>query len=191
VATGKRGLKRGLAGRERTVILMLDETIITETPPLYACYGRIGEQVCVPITGTHARRVLHGVLNIHSGELLLLITEEWVQETHQAFLTMIRSHWRGWHIVLFEDRGSPHTADASRELAKDLHIEVRFLPIATPELNAMDHLWRHVKGRRLANRSTQSIDASADGACRYLLGMSRHERLRKVGVFSGNFWLTL
>jgi transposase len=170
---------------------MLDETSITETPPLYACYGRIGEQVCVPITGTHARRVLHGVLNIHSGEVLLLITEEWVQETHQAFLTMIRSHWRGWPIVLFEDRGSPHTADASRELAKDLHIEVRFLPIATPELNAMDHLWRHVKGRRLANRSTQSIDASADGACRYLLGMSRHERLRKAGVFSGNFWLTL
>jgi transposase len=172
-------------------MLLLDETIITEPPPLYACYGQIGAQVCVPITGTHARRVLHGVLNIHRGELLLLITGEWVQETHQAFLTMIRSHWRGWNIVLFEDRGSPHTADASREPAKDLHIEVRFLPIATPELNAMDHLWRHVKGRGLANRSTQSIDASADSACLYLLDMSHHERLHKAGVFSGNFWLTL
>lgn len=170
---------------------MLDETIITETPPLYACYGRIGEHVGVPITGTPARRVRHGVLNIHSGELLLLITEEWVQETHQACLTMIRSQWRGWHIVLFEDRGSPHTADASRELAKGLHIEGRFLPIATPELNVMDHLWRHVKGRRLAHRSTQSIEAPADGACRYSLAMSRHERLRKAGVVSGNFWLTL
>jgi transposase len=170
---------------------MLDETIITETPPLYACYGRIGEQVCVPITGTHARRVLHGVLNIRSGEILMLITEEWVQETHQIFLTMIRSHWRGWHIVLFEDRGSPHVADASRHVAKELHIELRFLPKATPELNAMDHLWRHVKGRGLANRSTQSIDASADSACRYLLDLSRHERLRKAGVLSGNFWLTL
>jgi transposase len=169
---------------------MLDETIITETPPLYAGYGRIGEQVCVPITGTHARRVLHGVLNIRSGEILLLITEEWVQETHQAFLTMIRSHWRGWHIVLFEDRGSPHLADASLHVAKELHIELRFLPKATPELNAMDHLWRHVKGRGLANRPTRSIDISADSACRYLLAMSRHERLRKAGVLSGNFWLT-
>jgi hypothetical protein len=43
VTVGKRGLKRGFARRERTVILMLDETIITETPPLYHCYGRIGE----------------------------------------------------------------------------------------------------------------------------------------------------
>jgi transposase len=169
---------------------MLDETVITETPPLYACYGRIGEQVRVPITGTHARRVLHGVLNVGSGELLLLITEEWVQETHQAFLAMIRSHWRGWNIVLFEDRGSPHLAAESLRMARELRLELRFLPKATPELNAMDHLWRHVKGRGLANRPTQSIDASADSACQYLLAMSRHERLRKAGVLSGNFWLT-
>jgi transposase len=190
MAAGKRGLKRGLATRERTVILMLDETIITETPPLYACYGRSGEQVCVPITGNHARRILHGVLNVQNGEVLLLITQEWVQETHQAFLVMIRSHWHGWNIVLFEDRGSPHTAGESLRLARELHIELRFLPKATPELNAMDHLWRHVKGRGLANRATQSIDESADSACRYILDMSRRERLRKAGVLSGNFWLT-
>jgi transposase len=190
MAAGKRGLKRGLATRKRTVILMLDETIITETPPLYACYGHIGEQVCVPITGNHARRTLHGVLNVQNGEVLLLITEEWVQETHQAFLIMIRSHWRGWNIVLFEDRGSPHTAGESLRLAGELHIKLRFLPKATPELNAMDHLWRHVKGRGLANRATQSIDESADSACRYILDMSRRERLRKAGVLSGNFWLT-
>lgn len=169
---------------------MLDETIITETPPLYSCYGRIGEQVCVPITGNRAKRILHGVINICSGDVLLLITEEWVQETHQAFLAMIRSHWRGWHLIVFEDRGSPHTAAATRALASKLHIELRFLPKATPELNAMDQLWRHVKGWGLANRPTRSIDDSANIACRYILQMSRHERLRKAGVLSGNFWLT-
>jgi len=64
---------------------MRDETIITETPPRYHGYGRIGEHVQVPITGTHARRVLHGALNIRRGDLLLFITAEWVQETHQVF----------------------------------------------------------------------------------------------------------
>jgi transposase len=190
VAAGQRGLKRGLAARQRTVILMLDETIIPETPPLYSCYGRLGEQVCIPITGNRAKRILHGVINVWNGEVLLLITEEWVQETHQAFLTMIRSHWRGWNIVLFEDRGAPHTAEDSLVMARTMHIELRFLPTATPELNAMDHLWRHVKGRGLANRATRTIDKSADTASRYLLDMSRRERLRKAGVLSGNFWLT-
>ena len=169
---------------------MLDETIITETPPRYSCYCRIGEQCSVPITGNRQKRILHGCLNIWSGDTLLLITAEWNQDMHQAFLLMIRSHWRGWHIILFEDRGTPHTAEESMELAAALGIEVRLLPRATPELNAMDHLWRQVKGRALANRPTRSIDDSADAACRYILEMSRRERLKKAGVLSGNFWLT-
>jgi hypothetical protein len=191
MAAGKRGLKRGLAGRQRTVILMLDETIITETPPLSSCYGRLGQQVCIPITGNRAKRVLHGALNVRTGALVLLITDHWDQATHQYFLTMVRSHWRGWHIVLFEDRGAPHTAEESLAVAAALHIEIRWLPVATPELNAMDHLWRHVKGWGLADRATVSIDTSADIACQYLLELSRRERLRKAGVLSGHFWLTL
>jgi transposase len=169
---------------------MLDETIITETPPLYSCYCRRGEQACVPITGNRQKRILHGCLNVMSGDSLLFISREWVQETHQYFLRLIRSHWRGWRVVLFEDRGTPHTADESRELAAGLGIEVRLLPRATPELNAMDHLWRQVKARALADRPTRSIDDSADAACRYILEMSRRERLKKAGVLSGNFWLT-
>jgi transposase len=169
---------------------MLDETIVLELPPLYGCYGRQGEQVRVPISGNHARRVLHGVLNISTGEVLLLITEVWNEQTHQYFLQMIRAHWRGWHIVLFEDRGSPHRAEESFELAKALRIEIRWLPVATPELNAMDHLWRNVKGRALSDRPTQTIDISADAACQHILNMRPQQRLQKAGVLSGDFWLT-
>ena len=93
--------------------------------------------------------------------------------------------------MLFEDRGSPHTAEESREVAAALHIEIRLLPVATPELNAMDHLWRHVKGQGLANRATMSIDTSADMACQYLFDLSPRERLKKAGVLSGHFWLVL
>lgn len=190
MAAGQRRLKKGLSQRPRTVILMLDETILCATPPLYSCYGRIGEQVGVPISGSHDRRVLHGVMNIASGEVLLLITENWDQQTHQGFLRMIRSHWRGWHIVLFEDRGSPHTAQDSRQLARQLGIQIRLLPRATAELNALDHLWRHVKRQALANRPTLSLNQSADAACLYILHLRPKDRLRKAGILSGNFWLT-
>jgi len=166
---------------------MRDETIITETPPLYHCYGRRGEPVSIPVSGNHARRVLHGVINVRSGDVLLLITDVWDQDTHQAFLTMIRAHWRGWHVVLFEERGSPHTAGSSRQYAKALGLELRFLPRVAPELNAMDHLWRHVKGRVLATRTTQTIDTSADVAWPDILEMGRTERLRKAGGLSGRF----
>src|SRR4029078_10630397 len=110
LAPGKRGLKRGLQGRQRTVRLMLDETIVTETPPLYNAYGRKGEPVWVPITVNRSKRILHGTINIVSGDIALLITDVWDQVTHQTFLHMVRAHWRGWNIVLFEDRASQHTA---------------------------------------------------------------------------------
>jgi hypothetical protein len=122
---------------------MLDETIITETPPIFSCYGRIGERVCVPISGSHARRILHGAINVRSGDVQLLVTEVWTQVEHQHFLNLIRAHWRGWQVVLFEDRAKQHTVPHSLGMAALCSIEVRLLPKATPELNAMDHLWRH------------------------------------------------
>lgn len=169
---------------------MLDETILLETPPLYSCYGRVGQQVHVPVTGNRARRVLHGVLNVARGAVLLLITNDWDHHTPQAFLRRIRAHWRGWRIVLFEERGSPHTAADSQEGAQELGLELRWLPTATPKLNAMDHLWRQVKGPALANRSLQSVDDAADTICQDIFALEPQDRLRKAGILSGNFWLT-
>jgi transposase len=190
LASVKRGLKTGLKGRDRTVLLMLDETIIDETPPHYSCYGHIGEQVRVPITGNRSKRVLHGAINVKSGDVALLITEEWIKETHQGFLSMIRAHWRGWNLVLFEDRASQHTAPDSRAWADELGIEIRLLPKATPEMNAMDHLWKHTKRETVGSRATQTIARSALDACQYIIDLDPRERLRKAGVLSGNFWLT-
>ena len=190
MAAVKRGLKRGLDRKERSVLLMLDETIITETPPLYSAYGHVGVQVRVPITGNRAKRILHGAINIKSGDVAMLITEEWVNETHQAFLTMVRSHWRGWNPVLFEDRASQHKSPSSLALAKELGIEVRLLPRATPELNAMDHLWRHAKRQAVGDRPTITVADSALAVCQYIIDLSPRERLRQAGVLSGNFWLT-
>src|SRR5262249_17319348 len=161
-----------------------------ETPPLYCGYGHIGEQVRVPITGNRQKRILHGALNIQSGAVALLITEEWVNPTHQTFLSMVRSRWRGWNIVLFEDRATQHTSPDSLEWAHHLGIEVRLLPRATPELNAMDHLWRHTKRETVGSRATQSVERSALDACLYIIDLTPRDRLRQAGILSGNFWLT-
>jgi transposase len=171
------------------VVLMLDETIITETPPLYSCYGHIGQQVRVPITGHRAKRIIHGAINIGTGDVAAMITKAWTQEEHQDFLSVIRSHWRGWNIVLFEDRASQHTAPDSLDWAESLGIEVRLLPKATPELNAMDHLWRHIKRETVGSRATLSVEASALAACQYIIDLSPRDRLRQAGILSGNFWL--
>jgi len=114
----------------------------------------------------------------------------WDAPCWQLVLRQIRSVWRGWHLVRFVDRGSPHTAPASQELAADLDIDLRWLPPAPPQLNALEGLWRAGEDQVLANRPTQSIDESARAFGQYLLGLTPRQRLRKAGVLSGHFWRT-
>ena len=68
-------------------------------------------------------------------------------------------------------------------------MQIRLLPRATSELNAMDHLWRQTKPQAVANRATQSIAQSAMLLCDNIYSLSPRERLKKAGVLSGNFWL--
>ena len=148
-----------------------------------------GQQAEVPITGNRQKRVLYGALNPKTGHICPDRALKWNQDTFQTHLRHIRSLWRGWNIVLFPDRGLPHRAKRSLELADQLGIELRWLPTACPELNPMEGIWRETKGHILPNEPTPDIDPWLDPACEHILEMSSRERLHKAGVLSGNFWL--
>jgi hypothetical protein len=158
-------------------VLFTDATIISETPPLRARWALKGTLAEVPITGNRNKRVLYGTLNIKTGAMCLDQALRWNQESFQEHLRHLRSQWRGWNIVLFLDRGSPHTAKRSRRLARELGMELRWLPVACPE------------GTGLANRPTLWMEELMDRAIGYIQSLSPVERLRKAGVLSGNFWL--
>ena len=52
-----------------------DETTLREFPPLRAAWARRGQQAEVVISGRNARRVLHGLLNVATGERVRLLRE--------------------------------------------------------------------------------------------------------------------
>ena len=170
-------------------MLFTDATILTETPPLRACWSKVGRQAEVPVTGNRGKTVLYGALNPATGRVWFDPAAKWNQHTFQDHLRAVRACWRGWRIVLFLDRGSPHTAKASRRLAAELGVELRFLPTACPELNPVEGLWRHIKGRVLANEPTPDLTASLDRVYDEVFLMSPTEVLTLAGVNSGNFWL--
>lgn len=102
------------------------------------------------------------------GGLLIHDTPECNQEEFQIHLCMIRSLWRGWNIVLFLDRASFHRAEEAVLLAEDLGISLRWLQVACPKLNPMDHLWRHIKGDIVANTPYTSLDEGIAEVYAYL-----------------------
>lgn len=128
-------------------------------------------------------------MNIRTGDYLDFASAEFKQKHFQKILRAIRRHWRGWRIVLFLDRHTPHQAIASRRLARELNIQLRWLPKACPELNVMDHLWRHVKDLLAANEPTPNVFATVERVRRTIRKMTPQERLRKAGVLAKDFWL--
>ena len=170
------------------MILFMDETILTSIPPLRAKWIRQGTQSAVPIIGNHTRRILYGTMSLR-GCLLIHDTPLCNQDEFQIHLRMIRSLWRGWNLVLFLDKAPSHRAEDSRLLAQDLGIALRWLPVACPKLNPMDHLWRHIKGDLLANTSYPSLDDGVEQVYQYLQDLGRSGWMRKAGLFSETFWL--
>lgn len=152
-------------------------------------WAPVGQQVRIPITGEHARRFLTGVLNIKTGDYVQHTSLQYRQTDFQDVLRLVRAHWRGWHIVLFLDKHPAQWAKASRRLAREIGIQLRWLPTACPELNVVDHLWRHLKNDVLANEATPDVDTALQCSCDYLVSLAPRQRLKKAGVLSEDFWL--
>lgn len=132
---------------------------------------------------------MYATMNIGSGGRCVDVVDRWNGQTWRDHLSRIRSCWRGWNIVLFLDRGSPHTANASRRLAAELAIDLRWLPTACPELNPVEDIWRWLKGTILCNYQPDNFADTIQRATQALDQLTPQELLTKARVLSQHFWL--
>jgi DDE superfamily endonuclease len=170
-------------------VLLEDETDLLLFPPLRAAWGLRGRPLEVPISGSNARRVVFGAINVDSGRRLFLVRRHQRGEDFRAFLAVVRSHYRGWRVALLLDEDRSHTAGDSQGLAVALGIRLIWLPKRCPELNGMDHLWGHGKDHVCANRQYGNIDEEAGRFVQYLQSFSNQEALLQAGILSENSWL--
>jgi transposase len=183
-----RRVRRGW--RPGDVVLFTDWTLLRLFPPLRATWAPMGEQATVPITGANARRVLFGAINAATARRTVLVRGAAGQADAQAFLRDLRRRYRrAGTIWLLLDRASAHTAPATQHLAAARGIVLLWLPKQHPELNPMDQLWRELKRLVAANRQAESIDALADTAAAWVLGLTPAQARRKSGMASQHFWL--
>jgi hypothetical protein len=171
------------------VVLFEDETDLLLFPPLQGGWSPRGQALEVPISGRNARRTLFGTINPRSGHRLLMARQHQRATDFQAFMEMVRWHYRGWHVTLLLDEDSSHTAEETRSLAEDLDMEFLSLPHRAPELNAMDQLWRRSKQTISGNLQYGSIEDHVDRFIEYVLRLTPSEALCKAGLLSPNFWL--
>ena len=173
------------------MLLFTDWTLLRLFPPLRAMWAAIGTQAQVGITGQNAKRVRFGAINVRTARRTVCIGRRAGTREVAAFLVALRQAYRrAGTIWLLADRASGHTARATLALAQKLRIEFVWLPKQWPELNAMDQLWKGLKGEVAANRQAASIEALADRATRWVLSLTPAQARRKSGMASDHFWLT-
>lgn len=186
----KRQIRRTLANLpQRSVILAEDETDLLQFPPLRAMWSLRGIAAGVMLSGTNARRVVFGCMNLRTGHRLFQARGRQRAEEFQAFLGQVHRQYRGWHVVMLLDSNSSHTAQASQAMATRLGIRLVWLPKRTPQLNPLESLWGQGKKAVSANWQYALIDEHVSSFLAYVSGLSNAAARQAAGVLSKHFWL--
>jgi len=172
-----------------SVLLMEDETILRLFPVLRRAWALRGEQAVVPITGRNAKRVLFATINLRTGHRICLRRANMRQENFHALLREVHRRYKQHPVWMLLDVAPCHLAAKSQALAVLLDIHLVWLPKQCSELNAMDQLWKELKGKVSANYQFSSIEEHAEYAAAWLLKLTDQDALRKASVLSKNFWL--
>ena len=168
-----------------------DETTLREFPPLRAAWARRGEQQVVVVSGRNARRVVHGALDIATGELVTLVRERSRQDDCAAFVEALGAIRPDVPKLLVWDNAPPHHPKTVQAAAQAAGIALAFLPFRAPELMPCEDLWRLAKGVVAANHPYASVDEQAQRTVAMLAALSPYDRLLKTGLFSTKFqWLS-
>src|SRR6516165_9517851 len=85
-----------------------DETTLREFPPLRAAWAKREQQQIVVISGRNARRVVHGALNVATGEFTSLIRERSRQDDCAAFVETLGQLRPHVPKLLVWDNAPPH-----------------------------------------------------------------------------------
>jgi transposase len=168
-----------------------DETGLREFPPLRAAWAPRGCQAEVVISGRNARRVLHGALNVATGELVCVARERGRGEDAAAGVAALGACRPRVPKLLIWDNAPPHHTRLVRETAEAAGIALGWLPFRSPELNPCEDLWRLMKGAVAANSPPADLDERAAQAVAWLAALSPDDRLRCSGLLSSKFqWLS-
>jgi transposase len=168
-----------------------DETTLREFPPLRAGWARRGHQQVVVVSGRNSRRVIHGALNVASGEFVAVVRERSRQDDCVAFVEALGQLRPDVSKLLVWDNAPPHHPKRVQAAAEAAQVTLAFLPFRAPELMPCEDLWRLTKAVVAANRAYEAVQEQAERAVAWLSALTPFDRLLKSGLFGAKFqWLS-
>ncbi len=171
-------------------IWFADETTLREFPPLRSAWARRGEQAVVTISGRNSRRVLHGAVNVVTGEVVRVVRERNRGADSAALIAALALRTAAGASLLVWDNAPPHHTRLARKTAEAMGITILPLPFRSPELMPCEDVWRPMKRVVAANRAYANVDELVQRGVAWLDDCSPDGLLRIAGLHSSKFdWL--
>lgn len=159
------------------MLLFQDESEALTHPYLAHAWARRGADLRVEAPGQARKVAMIGALDVAAGTLVVETSRTKRSSDFIALLARLDELYgprpgRQKTVVLVLDNGPIHTSKASRAaLEARPWLTVEWLPKYAPELNDIEHVWRHLK---------QHPDYAPFSACRHVV-QNRNTRMDMRG----------
>jgi len=122
---------------------------------LYQTWARRGSQPLVPTTGQRNTQKVFGAVDIRRPAAHFVVGEaRFNGETYTAFLDSLARHYRRQEVFLVQDNAPYHDGPEVKawlgEHGRRFHLVP--LPKYSPDLNAVERIWHHVRLSATHNR---------------------------------------
>jgi hypothetical protein len=149
------------------ILLLGDSAEVSLFPTITRCWARIGQQRVILTPGVRAaKRWNWGAVNPVTGQTVSVIHHRRNNVGFRRLLaTISRAYDLPAHperkVILFVDNDMAHKAKAVRRLLEkhENRIQLEWLPSYSPELNAQEDVWQHMRRRVTHNHYFEHMDA--------------------------------
>ena len=153
----------------QTVFLTEDEAGLYLQATTMAVWYPRGQ---TPVVRAHPGRehvFFYGTLNLHTGQEIVMRTTEMNSGVTAQYLALILEAFPEQNILLLWDRAPWHFGQPVRDvLAAHPRLEVMLFPVAAPDLNPQEHVWKAARCAVSHNHMTPRLPALADKFESYL-----------------------
>jgi len=140
------------------VILAEDEAGLYLQATTTAVWAPQGETPVIPVHAGREKADFYGTLNLHTGEEIVMRAATKNSITTALHLEQVLAAVPGVPILMLWDRAPWHRGDPIRKVLKaNSRLEIMQLPVATPELNPQEHVWKAARTAVSHNHVTRRL----------------------------------
>jgi transposase len=136
------------------VLIFTDEASFRQDPTLHQTWARRGQQPLVLTTGQRHTQKIFGAVELFDARCFFHQDKVFNALTYVGFLDRLTRAYPDQPINLIHDNAAYHKAPEVRAWLGQhgTHMRLHALPPYSPELNAVERLWHHVRLTSTHNR---------------------------------------